>query len=65
MTGRPFRRQWTWPIVLATLTAVGLVMALAGEHVLWRFVSWALLGIPVAVAIHALVRALRESWLSR
>lgn len=45
----PFGRMWGWPIVLALVTAVGLVAALVGDGVL-DAVSWLGLGLPVAMS---------------
>ncbi|MBN9411158.1 MAG: hypothetical protein J0H69_18595 [Burkholderiales bacterium] len=36
---------WGWPIVMAVLSAVGLLSALLGNGV-WDWVSWIGLGIP-------------------
>ncbi|QOY92822.1 hypothetical protein IM543_14565 [Massilia sp. UMI-21] len=47
---------WAMPILLAVLTAVGLVAALLGDGA-WDLVSAVTLGVPVAVgACHALRR---------
>jgi hypothetical protein len=40
------------PLVLAVLTAFGLLAALLGEGDLWRYVSWAALTAPILVIIH-------------
>lgn len=45
---RSATRIWAMPIVLAVLTAVGLVAALLGDGV-WDLVSAVTLGAPVAV----------------
>jgi hypothetical protein len=39
---------WGAPIALGVISAVGLVAALLGDGV-WDAVSWAALGLPVAV----------------
>jgi len=56
----PSWRLWGWPIVLALLTASGLVSALVSDH--WGDVwSWIGLGVPVAVmAWYASGRAARK-----
>ncbi|USX11664.1 hypothetical protein NHH88_18335 [Oxalobacteraceae bacterium OTU3CAMAD1] len=52
----PFLRMWGAPIVLAILTAVGLVSALLGDGV-WDYVSAVALGVPaVACAWYGLRR---------
>jgi len=49
-------RLWGWPVGLALLSAVGLLSALLGDGA-WDALSWAALGLPVAVAAwHALRR---------
>jgi len=49
-TSRPLRVVFAVPVLLAVLTAVGLVSALVGDGI-WDFASWMLLGIPVALAL--------------
>jgi hypothetical protein len=39
---------WRWPVVLALLTALGLVSALLGDGA-WDAASWIALGIPTSV----------------
>ena len=40
---------WRWPVVLAVVTAVGLLSALLGDAA-WDALSWLALGAPVLVA---------------
>jgi hypothetical protein len=42
--------MWGWPVVLALLTAIGLLSALLGDGV-WDAASWIALGIPTAVCL--------------
>jgi hypothetical protein len=42
-------RLWGWPIVLGLLTTLGLASALLGDGA-WDALSWAALGVPVAVS---------------
>jgi uncharacterized membrane protein len=42
------KSRWGWPIVLAVLTAFGLVSALVADGA-WDAVSWFGLGLPVVV----------------
>ncbi len=37
-----------WPLLIAVLTAVGLLAALVGDDV-WDALSWALLAVPVGL----------------
>jgi hypothetical protein len=41
---------WGWPVVLALLTAVGLLSALLGDGA-WDAASWVALGIPTGVCV--------------
>ena len=45
-----FARIWKMPIVLATLTAFGLLAALLGTG-LWHWLSWLALTTPIAVGL--------------
>lgn len=45
----PGARLWGWPIALGVASSIGLVAALVGDGV-WDAVSWAGLGLPVAVS---------------
>ena len=42
---RSFRQVWLWPVVIALLSAAGLVSALLGDGV-WDAVSWIALAPP-------------------
>jgi hypothetical protein len=42
-------RIWSWPVALAVLSAIGLLSALLGDGG-WDALSWAALGLPIAVA---------------
>lgn len=46
---RGFRRVWSMPLLLATLTLFGLLAALLGEGWWWPL-SWIALGSPLLVA---------------
>ena len=41
---------WTWPVVLAVVTAVGLLSALLADGI-WDVLSWVTLVIPVGVCL--------------
>ena len=41
----PLLFTWGWPIVMAVLSAVGLLAALLGSGP-WDWVSWLALGVP-------------------
>lgn len=45
----PVARLWGWPIALAVASSIGLVAALVGDGI-WDAVSWAGIGLPVAVS---------------
>lgn len=52
----PFLRMWGAPILLAVLTAIGLISALLGDGV-WDYVSAVALGVPtIACAWYGLRR---------
>lgn len=40
---------WGWPIVIAVLSAIGLVGGLWGDGA-WDWLAWGCLGLPVVVA---------------
>jgi hypothetical protein len=44
------RSVFAWPLVLAAITAAGLVSALLGDGV-WDVISWLLLISPLAIAL--------------
>ncbi|MES1161988.1 MAG: hypothetical protein ABUL50_02865, partial [Rhizobacter sp.] len=41
---------WGWPVVLALMTAVGMLSALLGDGA-WDAASWVALGIPTGVCV--------------
>jgi hypothetical protein len=49
-----WRRIFAWPLLLAVLSGLGLVLALLGDGV-WDAASWVLLATPVAAVAWALV----------
>jgi membrane protein implicated in regulation of membrane protease activity len=52
MRFRSHRRSvWTIPTLLAALTVAGLLSALLGEPMAWKALAWALLAIPLLVAL--------------
>jgi len=54
--GNAFSRMWGAPILLAVLTAIGLISALLGDGV-WDYVSAVALGVPtIACAWYGLRR---------
>ncbi len=57
MTRRSFGRIWRWPIVLAVLTAFGLLAALLGQGGVWWALSWIALAIPLIVIAACVARA--------
>jgi hypothetical protein len=52
-----WQRTFAWPLLLAVLSAFGLVLALLGDGV-WDAASWLLLTTPIAAVVWALVWAL-------
>lgn len=50
LLSRASRNTFGIPILLATITAAGLLSALLGDDV-WDALSWAALGLPVAVCL--------------
>ena len=45
------RQIWGIPLLCVLLTAIGLLAALLGEGV-WRWLSWAALGVPAAIGLY-------------
>jgi hypothetical protein len=54
-------RIWRWPIVLALLTAFGLLSALLGQGGIWWILSWITLIIPLVVIAVSVVRRRRPA----
>jgi hypothetical protein len=50
-----FRRVFGMPLLIAAISAIGLVSALLGDGV-WNLVSWLALGLPLAVIAWHLLR---------
>jgi len=51
MRGPLLRRQiWGMPVVLAVISAIGLLSALLGDGV-WGIVSWVALAMPVMISV--------------
>ncbi|MGF1612202.1 MAG: hypothetical protein ACFCUQ_22605 [Kiloniellales bacterium] len=50
------RRIFAWPLLLALLSAVGLLSALLGDGV-WDLLSWVALGLPLVVMLWHVLRA--------
>ncbi|WP_407294268.1 hypothetical protein [Stutzerimonas zhaodongensis] len=48
-------RIWLWPVVIALISAVGLIGGLVSEGV-GDWLSWIALGVPVVVSLHGLRR---------
>jgi hypothetical protein len=46
----PFMALWGWPIVLAVVSAIGLVGGLWGNGG-WDWLAWVGLGLPTAAAL--------------
>ncbi|ABD07966.1 hypothetical protein RPB_3270 [Rhodopseudomonas palustris HaA2] len=55
-----FRRQWSWPVVLAALTVFGLFAALVGEGGIWLVASWVALSIPLLAIMRCLAMSHRD-----
>lgn len=55
------RRVWTIPGLLAALTLAGLLSALLGEPMAWKMLAWALLAIPLLVALRFALPGLRRN----
>lgn len=52
---------WTYPIVLAIVTILGLLSALLGEGGIWWPVSWVALATPLAAIAISLLKQRRPS----
>lgn len=48
-------RIWLWPVVIAVLSAAGLIAGLVSEGA-GDWLSWLALAAPVAVGVHGLTR---------
>jgi hypothetical protein len=55
-----FRRVFAIPLLLAILSAIGLLAALIGDDV-WDALSWLGLGVPVAVILRYVARPERRA----
>ncbi|TDQ06211.1 hypothetical protein [Pedobacter metabolipauper] len=51
---KTFLKIWMAPIILAVISAVGLLSALIGDH-LWDTISWLALGVPLIVGGYYLI----------
>ncbi|MBS0222740.1 MAG: hypothetical protein JSR91_18585 [Proteobacteria bacterium] len=54
-------RIWTWPLVLALLTMIGLLSALLGEGGVWWALSWLALAAPLLVIAVCLLKVGQSS----
>ncbi|WP_454725451.1 MULTISPECIES: hypothetical protein [Cupriavidus] len=45
-----FRRVWSVPLLVASLTLAGLLAALLGDGI-WRALAWVFLAVPVLLAV--------------
>ena len=50
MSGSPLLALWGWPVVLTTLSALGLLGALWGDGI-WDVLGWIGLGLPAGTAV--------------
>ena len=48
--GRSLRQIFLWPMVLGTMTVVGLISALVADGI-WDLLSWLMLLVPVLLGI--------------
>lgn len=55
---KTFLKIWLAPIILAVISAIGLLSALTGDDV-WDVLSWITLGIPLLVGAYFLKKHLR------
>lgn len=56
LPGARFRHVFGIPMLLALVSAVGLLSALLGDGI-WDMLSWLTLGVPVAVITWSVARA--------
>jgi len=49
-------KTWRWPLLIGTLTVVGLVSALLGEGGLWWWICWIALSLPLAAIAFGILR---------
>lgn len=50
-------RLWLWPVVIALLSALGLIAGLVSDGA-GDWLSWTLLAVPVVIGCHGLARGL-------
>ncbi len=50
MKRSPFWSSWGWPLVIAILSAVGLIAGLVGDGA-WDWLAWIGLGVPCIAAL--------------
>ena len=48
-------RLWLWPVIVALLSALGLIAGLVSDG-LGDWLSWAVLAVPVVIGCHGLAR---------
>ncbi len=48
-------RLWLWPVLVALLSALGLIAGLVSDGV-GDWLSWAVLAVPVVIGCHGLAR---------
>ncbi|WP_313037087.1 hypothetical protein [Stutzerimonas nitrititolerans] len=48
-------RLWLWPVVIALLSALGLIAGLVSDGA-GDWLSWTLLAVPVVIGCHGLAR---------
>jgi hypothetical protein len=57
---RAWRHVFAVPMVLGLLSGIGLVTALVGDDI-WDWLSWATLGVPVAVIAYFMIWPARSA----
>ena len=57
-------RIWLWPVVIAVLSAAGLIAGLVSEGA-GDWLSWLALAAPVAVGVHGLTRCAQRRFQGR